>query len=352
MSAEHDDGPEGKAPSFEQAPPTIKLALIALAVLLGCYRTVDPCEPGGTSPLCTTTGGASGVCRAGDCVRRCNPTDPFTSDGPLDTINTGEDEGGARLSGDELTLYFHADRAAGDPGPNIMIATRATPSASFDGEMQLLSVDPSPDAPSYWPSATADGLDLYMLIGFVGSIVHAERSAPGIAFTAISNVNLGFPTVHVPYVLPDDSAIYFAADDGGAPTDGLDIFRAARNSDGTFAAATLVLIDTVTPSVMAAGAGYVEETPAITRDELTLYFASNNSADLANMGGFDMYVATRPNTGASFGVPVPVQGSTGAINTADQEWPSWISPDNCELYYTRAPPAAPGELYVARRTPR
>jgi len=66
----------------------------------------------------------------------------------------------------------------------------------------------------------------------------------------------------------------------------------------------------------------------IARDELTLYFASNRPT---NLGGRDIWVARRATKGDAWGPPEPLT----FLNGATDEEPSWISPDECELYFQR-----------------
>ena len=45
-------------------------------------------------------------------------------------------------------------------------------------------------------------------------------------------------------------------------------------------------------------------------------------------------MATRASRVVSFDPPVNVQ----ELNTADEEFPSWISPENCRIYFSRKGP--------------
>jgi hypothetical protein len=143
-------------------------------------------------------------------------------------------------------------------------------------------------------------------------------------------------------VLPDHSAIYFVAWISGT-TDYNDIYRARWNGIG-FDSPTLVAIEGISPP--ATGLSFREANPVVTPDESTLYFAlftfSPNFSEIR--------MARR--TGAGFGAPELISSSAmDQINTIDDEWPSWVSPDNCELYFTRRPDGVPSDIYVARRTP-
>jgi hypothetical protein len=129
-----------------------------------------------------------------------------------------------------------------------------------------------------------------------------------------------------PFVLPDGSALYFSSPG--------DLYRAARGASGQFQAP--VMVSTVnTPSL--------EYTPALTPDELTLYFASNRP-DSPARGDLDIWVSKRASRDVPFEAPVNVQ----ELNTAAGEDPEWISPDNCRLYFSRSGPTGV-KIYMAER---
>ena len=84
-----------------------------------------------------------------------------------------------------------------------------------------------------------------------------------------------------------------------------------------------------------------ERDPVISRDGLTLYFASTRAGGL---GGADIYVTTRLSTSLAFGTPVALPG----LSSAAGEGPSWISPDGCHLYLSSARAGTP-DIYLAVR---
>jgi hypothetical protein len=66
----------------------------------------------------------------------------------------------------------------------------------------------------------------------------------------------------------------------------------------------------------------------------------------------DIYVATRAAVTEDFGNPVPVTTLTGDLHISGLEASSWISEDNCRLYFTRAPTAALlYDAFFVERTP-
>lgn len=69
-----------------------------------------------------------------------------------------------------------------------------------------------------------------------------------------------------------------------------------------------------------------EAAPVVTDDEQTIYFARRDGA------AEDIYVATRSSKTAAWGSALPLASAT--INTAAAERPTWISPNNCTLFFT------------------
>lgn len=67
--------------------------------------------------------------------------------------------------------------------------------------------------------------------------------------------------------------------------------------------------------------------PVISSDGLTLYFGSRRGAK----ADFDVYVTTRSDTNAGWSDPAAV----ALLNGPTDDTPSWISPDECELYFDR-----------------
>jgi hypothetical protein len=144
----------------------------------------------------------------------------------------------------------------------------------------------------------------------------------------VANVSTGVESGQ-PFVLPDGSALYLFI--------GADIYRAPLGASGQFDAP--VALSTLNTSA-------VEYFPTPTPDELTIYFASTRTDSTAK-GYFDIWMARRASRADDFGPPVNVQ----ELNTALEEFPSWISPDNCRIYFSRSTSGTSGErIYVAERS--
>jgi Tol biopolymer transport system component len=263
---------------------------------------------------------------------RCDPTKPFGAPVALDALNTSSTEDGASLSPDERTIYFGSDRPGGTGKSDLYVATRASRDDFFGGPVAIAGVNTAGN--ETWPSVTGNGLILYAgTDGTPFDIAVATRSSTGASFGALAPVaaldnsapaqGLGLED---PYILEDGSAIYF---DNRA-----DLYRAAHNAGGSFDAPVLVPGASINTSA-------AEQTVVVSPDELTLYFGSNRTG---GMGMFDIYVATRGTTSDAFGTPTEL----AALGSAANEWPTWISPDGCVLYF-ESDRAGSSDLFFATR---
>jgi hypothetical protein len=83
--------------------------------------------------------------------------------------------------------------------------------------------------------------------------------------------------------------------------------------------------------------------PKVAGDGLTLYFASGTYA--GRIGGADIFVSTRPDRNAAWGVPQLVPG----INTINDDYEPWVVANGLAIYYTYEESAGESSLHVARR---
>jgi Tol biopolymer transport system component len=254
---------------------------------------------------------------------------------PITSINTTDDETGARLTPDELSIYFASTR---DSSFDLFRASRTSLSAPFGTAVKIASLS-GPQADRS-PSVKADeqvlmfdsdreggagGRDLYLGV----------RSSVSTSFGAI--FNLGALNTSGddsrPYMLPSGLVAYFESDTSG----GGDIYRASRTSLAD-SFGTPVLVSQVNTS--SAEDGY----PIASEDESVVYFGTTRSG---GAGGWDIMVSTRSSPGGTLSAPVRVS----ELATADDDIPTWISPDLCRLYVMRAPPSGTYDILVATRTP-
>ena len=262
---------------------------------------------------------------------RCDPSRPFDTPVALSTLNTPQNDHIPFLSNDELTVYFASERPGGSGGFDIYVATRSSPTAAFNPPALLNGVN-SADTESR-PVLTADGLALYAEVKRGMNPYHIERatrSSTNASFGALSPVGELNSTSNdvAPSVLPDHSAIYFVSGRAGN-----EIYRAERTGNAFEPPALVSGTSIQSPDT--------EDYPAVSADELTLYFATNRPG---GAGGTDIWVATRPSVVQGFSAPEPL----AEINTTGEEWPGWISPDGCAFYFARTGSAGQ-DIYVAHR---
>ena len=124
-----------------------------------------------------------------------------------------------------------------------------------------------------------------------------------------------------PYLLGDGVTLYLAGGSSGSGTGG-DIYR-ARGGPPTFGAGA-DLVEGVNSAVD-------EAAPVVSDDELEILFSSDRESTGMPMNmPLDIFVASREATTEAFGTPRKLD----ALSTTNGiDWPVWLSPDRCDLYY-------------------
>jgi hypothetical protein len=265
---------------------------------------------------------------------RCDTSKAFGAPRRLPINDLIADAWHARLTADELSMYFTSD---GD----VYFASRARRDGEFGAPAPVGSVN-TKEGVEMAPSVTGDGLQIFIEVAPLFfedpsvrvSIVSASRIGPGDAFAPsapVANVNSADPDAFdvQPYVTPDGGAVYFASTRNKSM--GAELFRSPRLADGYGPPEPLTSINSATD----------DNSPVVTADELTIYFASFRSA--GSQGEWDVFVAHRDRREEPFRAAAPLAG----VNTAGSEFPTWISPDGCELYLTRRDDLR--AMYVSRR---
>jgi len=129
-----------------------------------------------------------------------------------------------------------------------------------------------------------------------------------------------------PYLHPSSKVLYFASN-GRAGKGGFDIFTAALDtSPGGFGSALSI---TNVDSVNTTGS---ELMPIISFDERALYFAREE------VTGHVIMVARREGATGPFGAAMPIGelngfDPMGASPPYPDQWPSWLSDDECRMYF-------------------
>lgn len=251
---------------------------------------------------------------------RCDPNKPFGTPVAVPELNSPKGEGAMSVSADERTIYFTSDRNGGVGMSDVYLSTRASATATWSTPTLLAGVNtagleqrptlPTDELTVYFETSAASAPGSWQL----AAATRTSTSVPFGAWVPVAQLN-STANDTAPFVLPDHSAIYFLSDRGA----GHELYRAARTG-GNWA-----------PPVLVTGTNLNDTSvdyPAITSDELTLYFSSTRAGGAGNR---DFWVATRTSTVSGFGTPVNV----AALNTNAYESTHWISGDGCVMYFAR-----------------
>lgn len=262
----------------------------------------------------------------------------------------------ARFSADEKTVIFSAFQKGCEVEgcADLYFAERAELASPFGAFHPLPGMSVA-NASEYWPTMTSTEDVLFFESGRVvdgkpGSelarIWTALRTstAPGSQFGPPQVQDL-FRNISgsegAPYLHPNGKSLYFIST-GRSVGGYLDIFVATLGLYGS--------AQSIKP-VAAINTPAGEHAPVVTLDDLTLYFAREE--------GLLRHVmrSTRATPADDFGPAEPVEElATGKPNV--EEFPSWVSPDHCRLYFVSnrprpedAPDAGPGSysLWIAER---
>ena len=227
---------------------------------------------------------------------------------------------GLRLSPDQRTGYFEA------PGPNgdyaLYMGSRVSPDAAFDTFVPVPSLNTPAGSADFDPTLRADGLWLiyarssmnWQAFGLRWA-TRPERSNSFADMGSLSVDSVDGTNDTTPFLRSDGQVLYFASD--RAPGESYDLYRATWNG-GAYAPAT---------PIKELNSLWIDWEPVISADELTIYFASYRPA--ARGGASDIYAATRGSTAEPFSAPTFLE----TLNTADNEAPTYLTPDGCTLYF-------------------
>lgn len=276
---------------------------------------------------------------AGDASTGCDDTAPFGE--PIlvpGGINSGDDDMGPRLSADERTMYFTRRPLSATPMPtDLYVATRPTPTASFDAAVPLSLNSPTNDGDAM---VSLDGTNLIFSSDRpLGSgefdLYLATSSGAGIPFVSAQPVGaVNSPGSEVEPFLASDGELWFSYRVAGFSTY-LHLRRAPRVG-ATFGQPTAVPeLESTTD----------EQWPVLSNDKRTIYFASSRP-DGGAKGKADVWRARRGDAFSKFDAPENVQ----ELNSAATDYPGWLSPDGCRLYLASNRGTSAGyDIYFASR---
>jgi Tol biopolymer transport system component len=301
---------------------------------------------GGSQPPSTSDSGGSGGTESGggEVDSAMLSAGGFSAVGAGGSTETGQVGGMGNLGGNRIAGAGGEGGAPDNSGGSL--ADGGEPEAADDGSVecndgpfqspeQISGLDVNGDM--WGPTLSADGLTLYFSLveNSIDTIYTATRTDRGKVFSraakiAISGVDGRQAT---PFLSYDGLTVYFVSERPGGQDRDLWSARRARQN-GQFSNA-LPLAGTSNPAD--------DRRPWVTRDELTLLFASTR-------GGpeMDIYTATRTSQTESFSTPVPVPGVSGPSR---DESPIMTS-DGLTLYLASSRPGGLGkqDIWVARRS--
>jgi hypothetical protein len=265
---------------------------------------------------------------------RCDPTKPFGAPTVLANVNSTSTDSQPFLSQDELQLWFSSNRAGGQGGDDIYMATRTSKDADFGQPQTVAGVNTAGNDTR--PSLTADGLNIYIQYLPTGSgatytINSATRSSTSTAFGGPSEVTaiVSSSFDDAPMVLPDNSAIYFLSGRDGSAH----IYRSVR-SNNTWQAPALASGTDLNNSN--------NDYPTIVANDLTIYFLSSRAGGVA---GTDNWKATRASAVQSFGAATNVT----ELNQSEGYYIYYVTNDDC-IAYLAGPNGANGDdMFVAKK---
>lgn len=237
----------------------------------------------------------------------CDPNKPFGKPQGVTELTSMSGEGGAKLSTDGLTVYFTSTRN----GPlDIFFATRSSVATIFGPATNIPFVNGMP--PRAYPTLTGDALTIVYENAMMGTLMQSTRATMSDPFPAAQPV---FNEVGdaFPHLVPDGSALYFSHSSMMSPTR---LNRSEKN--GVYQPGAPI-------SGLAQGGQWVDVGPAVTPDERTIYFGSNRPG---STGAVDVWVARRKAKTDPFGTAALVS----ELSTPQIDIPTWISPDECEVW--------------------
>lgn len=274
-------------------------------------------DAGSTSPTdaARDSGAGIGPPDSGASSGNCDLGQPWGTPVEVSSLQSSTREAGLHSFGPQLTALFWVGPLG---ATNLYSATRIDTSHPFQSPTLLNNVNGGGGA-QYDPSVSGDGLTLFFRSTRAGGpglddIYWASRSNLQSDFSNVSlvaNLNSSASDVQ-PYVVPGGTEIYFSSDRTGD----YDIYD-ATGSAGAFGAPIRVA------EVSQVGAD--DQNPTVSPDGLEILFSSSRSG---SQGGQDIWMAQRSETTAPFGVPTLVP----QVNSAGNDYPSWVSPDLCQLY--------------------
>jgi hypothetical protein len=242
--------------------------------------------------------------------------------------NVGASAFCVRLSPDELWASVSLD---GQGEVDLYSASRARSGTPF-GPLTPIQGLNSPRVQSCL-ALTEDGLTAYFesnrQSGFALWTATRASAADPFAEPVLAG-NLNVYGEGGPYLGGGGRTLYFHSFRAG---DG-NLYRADRLEGGGYGPVLPLNVNTTADEIG----------PVVSPDELTIYFARSGSSP--NPDKLNMFMATRSSVDALFGDATALN----ELESDTDQGPSWISPDNCRLYFHRKGPAGGWAIMYAERS--
>jgi Tol biopolymer transport system component len=252
-------------------------------------------------------------------------------------INSSRHENAVSISADSLSIFITVfGRPGGSGSDDLWVSTRATTDDPW-GEPVNLGTTVNTSVPDGYPSISADGLTLY----FSAANRSGGRGGNDIWMTTRATtdedwdrpVNLGDPVdsggnEFSQCISADGLSLYFGAERFGG-SGNLDLWVATRETTDDRWNEPVNLGSIVNSSSY-------EQTPSISADGNTLFFASGRAGGL---GDSDLWITRRNASDGSWATPVNLGN---AVNTSNAELSPSISSDGRTLYFSSNRPGGSG----------
>jgi hypothetical protein len=342
----------------------IIVLVIAMSAATGCGGCGDLSETDGGD----ADAGDAAIDAVGDSDTPCS-SGPFGAPTPIAELNTAANERGFRAAPNELVAVFARLPTIDDAGvpmfTDIMLTSRSVTTGPFATPISASYMSYLQQVPDLYPSLSGDTLSLfyegYCLGEFdndmgtlcgetrdggtsqfgVGETISDWVIAPG-PFGAGYSIGDGFVT--------SDGLRYYAVglttQDGGGPVfveagTANAIFLVARPGLGTF---EMFGAETpfAGPLFVPSDPSILVDNPVLSNDELTMFVSTTTTTSPVP----HVQRTTRATTSDNFGPLSP----SHELDSAEGEYPTWLSPDQCRLYLTRAV-GGQTDIYEASRSP-
>ena len=235
------------------------------------------------------------------------------------SVNTSFNDRFPDISSNDLDLYLSSDITGGSGWhgylsclPVLILQALLASPANLGATINSTFFDAG-------PSITSNGVAMFFNSPRTGSVGGGDI---WVSFNSGAPVNVGAVNTSANEIAPDISPfglnLFFTSDRSGG-SGGNDLYVATRNS----------IFNPFGPAVNLAtiNTSFSDLAPSISSDELSLYFTSNRPG---GFGGFDLYVATRPDLISPFGAAVNLGAS---INSSLDDMAPSISSDGGTLYF-------------------